>query len=231
MADRAADVQRVYEAYTRHEANLPAKARREMQMLKTETDVNTALDDLVNIARVIRRSSDRAGRIVRDLLSFSRASSDRVPTDLRKGIEETLTLLGPQLERASISIETRFSPIPEIFVRADEMNQVFMNLLTNAVQAVEGRKPATIRVETAVESPSTNACHVRIAIEDDGPGIADVVKARIFDPFFTTKPAGKGTGLGLSISSQIVARHGGTLTLERTSSGSGARFVLRLPAT
>jgi C4-dicarboxylate-specific signal transduction histidine kinase len=105
------------------------------------------------------------------------------------------------------------------------VNQIFLNLLTNAWQAVTGSSSAEIHVSTRVVGSN-----VEVAIEDNGPGVPIELRARIFDPFFTTKPAGQGTGLGLSISAQIAARHGGSLVVETGREG-GARFVLRLPLT
>jgi signal transduction histidine kinase len=108
-------------------------------------------------------------------------------------------------------------------VRADEVNQIFVNLLTNAISALADTKNPVIRVLT-----SATPTAVEIAVEDNGPGVPAPLRSRIFDPFFTTKPAGQGTGLGLSISAQIAARHGGTLTVEE-GPGGGARLLLRLP--
>jgi signal transduction histidine kinase len=172
---------------------------------------------------VIKRSTDRAVRIVRDLLHFSRASSDRVPTDVHRGLDEALSLLGSHLRNADVVIEKNYSALPELLVRADEVNQIFLNLLTNALQAVEGRQPARITIRTGVVRGMA-----QVAIEDNGPGVPEVQRSRVFEPFFTTKPAGKGTGLGLSISSQIAVRHGGTISVEPGPEG-GARFILRLP--
>ena len=213
--------------------SLPEKERDLSKALRDEVDLQATLQDLDGIAQVIKRSTERAVRIVGDLLHFSRASSDRVPTDLHAGLDEALSLLGSHLRHAGVAVEKSMGVLPELLVRADEVNQIFLNLLTNALQAVPGRprhhlasRPGANRgggdrsKTTAPESPA--------------------LRTRIFDPFFTTKPAGQGTGLGLSISAQIAARHGGTLTVdsaepteaERASGApvpSGARFVLRLP--
>jgi C4-dicarboxylate-specific signal transduction histidine kinase len=148
-----------------------------------------------------------------------------VPTDLHAGLDETLSLLGSELHQAGVAVERSYGTLPQLLVRADEVNQIFLNLLTNAMQAVAGRQPAAIHVRTRVVQGG-----VEIAIEDTGPGVPAALRTRIFDPFFTTKPAGHGTGLGLSISAQIAARHGGTLVVEDAEEG-GARFVLRLPLT
>jgi two-component system, NtrC family, sensor kinase len=223
LADRTDDARRMFDAYRAAEADLPPARRTELERLRAELDLDASVRDLVDIAVVVRRSTDRAVRIVGDLLRFSRASTDRVPTNLHDGMEETLTLLASPLRTAGVAVVKEYGDLPEVLVRTDEVNQVFLNLLTNALQAVAGRQPATIRIRTG-----TNRGQVEIAIEDDGPGVPANVKTRIFDPFFTTKPAGQGTGLGLSISSQIASRHGGTLTVEDVA-GGGARFVLRLP--
>ena len=223
LAERALEMRRVLDRYRALEPSLPAPAQHDLQRLREEVDLDATLTDLDGIARVIRRSTDRAVRIVGDLLHFSRASSDRVPTDLHAGLDEALSLLGSHLRHEGVVVEKDYGVLPEIWVRAGEVNQVFLNLLTNAWQALSGRSPALIRVSTR-HLPTG----IEIAIEDNGPGVPDELRTRIFDPFFTTKPAGQGTGLGLSISSQIAARHGGTLIVEKSDSG-GARFVLRLP--
>ena len=225
LADRASEARRVLQAYRAAEAGLSAERQEELRRVRDDVDLDATLDDLDAIAQVIRRSTDRAVRIVGDLLHFSRASSDRVPTNLHAGIDEALSLLGSHLRHAGVAVERSYGTIPEILVRADEVNQIFLNLLTNALQAVSGRSPAEIRIRTALAHGS-----VEVAIEDSGPGVPPALRTRIFDPFFTTKPAGHGTGLGLSISAQIAARHGGTLTVE-DAKGGGARFVLRLPMT
>jgi signal transduction histidine kinase len=215
----------VLDRYRALESQLPPAAQRELQTLRSEVDLDATLDDLDGIARVIRRSTDRAVRIVGDLLHFSRASSERVPTDLHAGIDEALSLLGSHLRHEGVVVEKDYATLPELWVRAGEVNQIFLNLLTNAWQALVGQKAPVIRVSTRVD-----ASFVEVAIEDNGPGVPEDLATRIFDPFFTTKPAGQGTGLGLSISAQIAARHGGTLTVEKGAYG-GARFVLRLPLT
>jgi signal transduction histidine kinase len=223
LAERASEARRVLEAYRAAEADLPADRREELGKLREAVDLDATLEDLDAIAKVIRRSTDRAVRIVGDLLHFSRASSDKVPTNLHAGIDEALSLLGSHLRHAGVAVERSYGPIPELLVRADEVNQIFLNLLTNALQAVAGRSPAAIRIRTTLAQGG-----VEVVIEDSGPGVPAALRTRIFDPFFTTKPAGHGTGLGLSISAQIAARHGGTLTVE-DAEGGGARFVLRLP--
>jgi C4-dicarboxylate-specific signal transduction histidine kinase len=167
-------------------------------------------------------------KIVQNLRSFSRAPGEAVPADLHVGIEETLMLLAPRLRHANIELVRKLGELPEVTCRAGEMNQVFMNLLVNAIQSLEapreGGPPPRITVETWVEGDM--AC---VAITDDGPGVPMELAARIFDPFFTTKPRGQGTGLGLSISTDICRRHGGSLSLTLAEPPPGARFVCRIP--
>jgi signal transduction histidine kinase len=223
LAERAGEARRVLDRYRQWESDLPEAAKTDLQTLRKDVDLDATLDDLDGIARVIRRSTDRAVRIVVDLLHFSRASSERVPTDLHAGLDEALSLLGSHLRHEGVAIEKDYAELPEVWVRAGEVNQIFLNLLTNAWQAVSGRSSAAIRVATCVAGT-----FVEVSIEDNGPGVPEDLRTRIFDPFFTTKPAGQGTGLGLSISAQIAARHGGSLLVESGRQG-GARFVLRLP--
>jgi C4-dicarboxylate-specific signal transduction histidine kinase len=165
-------------------------------------------------------------KIVQNLRSFSRTSGEDVPADLAAGLEETLMLLGPRLRASGVQVVRRFGELGPVVCRAGEINQVFMNLLVNALQALEGTPAGAARSITIETREDGDAAAV--AIEDNGPGVPAGLEKRIFDPFFTTKPRGQGTGLGLSISSDIARRHGGSLVVEAAPSG-GARFVCRIP--
>lgn len=220
-----ADTRAVVMAYRDAEPELPVGRRAALEALRAEKDLDASLDDLAGISRVVRRASDRVMRIVQNLKNFSRASGEPSPTDLRSGLEETLLLLGPRLRQDGIEVVKRYGDLPEVICRVGEVNQVFMNVLTNAVQSLEqcgGPAPAIV-----VEIWNDGAA-AAVAICDNGPGVDASLAARVFDPFFTTKQRGQGTGLGLSISSDIARRHGGTLVLEPSPAG-GARFVLRIP--
>ena len=217
------DVREMLDAYRAAEADLPPARRREIEALRERLDLGDALDDLAGISTVIRRAVDRSVKIVQNLRSFSRTPGESVPTDLEVGLEETLMLVASRLRLANVELVKRFGAIPLVVCRGGEINQVFMNLLVNAIQAIEGAPSGRIVVETRVEGDM-----VAIAIADDGPGVPEDLARKIFDPFFTTKPRGQGTGLGLSISSDIARRHGGSLALERVGE-RGARFVFRLP--
>ncbi|MCC6557971.1 MAG: hypothetical protein IT372_33920 [Polyangiaceae bacterium] len=222
------------------EADLPPERRRALTRLRGELDVDASLEDLAGIAVVVRRAVDRSGRIVTNLKDFARVPGEPLPADLHAGLDETLLLRGPRLRRAGVEILRSYGDLPPVTCRSGEINQVFMNLLVNAIQALEAPDPRgsgstplpgaparsaerrEIRIETWIDGGAA-----AVAIADSGPGVPPEIAGRIFDPFFTTKPRGQGTGLGLSISTEIVRRHGGSLTLEPAP--AGARFVCRLP--
>jgi signal transduction histidine kinase len=237
IAGAAAPLERLSEelgqvvgAFRKALPELPAARRAELEAAMKQVDVDAALEDLVGISTVIRRASDRAVRIVGNLKSFSRSPGEVVPTDLVAGIEETLVLLGRRLRDAGIEVEKHYEEVPEVLCRSGEASQVCMNLLVNAIQALESdarpEKPAPrIRIEARRDGDAA-----LIAVTDNGPGVPAEIAASIFEPFFTTKPRGQGTGLGLSISRDIARRHGGTLSLE-ADPGGGARFVCRIPVS
>jgi signal transduction histidine kinase len=225
LEDLAASVREMMTAYRDAEAFLPEERRAALAALRGRLDVEGSLDDLAGIAKVIRRATDRSVRIVQNLRDFSRVSGEALPADLHAGLEETLMLLGPRLRHGGVTIERRFGELPPVVCRAGEMNQVFMNLLVNALQALEQANVASPRI--LIETRTTGDAAV-VTIADNGPGVPDSLKQRVFDPFFTTKPRGHGTGLGLSISTDIARRHGGSLRLELPECG-GARFTCTIP--
>lgn len=225
------ELQTMLEAYGRAEACLPDCERQAIARLRDELDVSGAVDDLAGVAKVVRSATSRGVAIVRNLSAFARASAEHVPVDLHDGLRESLSLLGHSFRSESITVETEFAEIPSVTCCAGELNQVFVNLLANARDAIAmSRSSRTdgasrIRVETRCVGEE-----VVIRVGDDGPGVDVGLDETIFEPFFTTKPTGRGTGLGLSISREILARHGGTLTLVREPTGrSGATFECRLP--
>lgn len=177
------------------------------------------------IERLLARSregTERMKKIVEDLRVFSRADrAELEEADLNREIDRTLSLMEPRL-KDGIRVERDYEALPPVRCHVGQLNQVFMNLLINAADAL-GRR-GTIRVRTR----RLSADEVRIEFEDDGPGIPPEVMGRIFEPFFTTKPVGVGTGLGLSLSHGIVERHGGRIRAEAPP-GGGARFVIELP--
>jgi two-component system, NtrC family, sensor kinase len=175
---------------------------------------------------VIAEEAERASRIVKNLLTFSRQHSpEKRYLGLNGIIEKTLELKAHDLHVHQIAVETRLDPdLPYTLLDFHQMQQVVLNLLINAEQAIRPQKPAgTIRITTR-----TAGGGIRIIMEDDGPGIPEGALSRVFEPFFTTKPVGLGTGLGLSICHGIVAEHGGSIRAENRREG-GARFTIDLP--
>ena len=177
------------------------------------------------IAKLLHRSQEgtnRVKQIVLDLKTFSRMDQSEIQdVNLHEEIERTLTLMEPRLKDA-IKVERDYGEIPRVRCNAGQLNQVFMNVLMNACDALEGRD-GTIRITSGPRPDG-----VRLEFSDDGPGMPPEVQSRIFDPFFTTKEPGKGTGLGLSMSHQIVERHGGHMMVS-SQPGCGARFIIDLP--
>ena len=176
---------------------------------------------LEDIARINQLASERIVCIVRSLRNFARLDEAELKTaDLHEGLDSTLTLVRHQLKNR-IEVVKEYGDIPAIRCRPNQLNQVFMNLLVNAAQAVEGKGRITIRTFQSGDI-------VNIQISDSGKGIPQENLSRIFDPGFTTKGVGVGTGLGLSICFKIAQDHGGDISVE-SEVGRGSTFTLRLP--
>jgi signal transduction histidine kinase len=178
---------------------------------------------LARSAGTIRTAIGSIRRIVGALKRYSRldeAPLERV--DVHAGIEDTLVILAHQLKSDDngVNVKRAYGKLPPITAYVGELNQVWTNLIHNAVQAT-GRR-GEILIETTVEDGD-----VQVAIQDAGPGIPADVLPRIFEPFFTTKGKGEGTGLGLSISHRIVEKHGGTIRVK--SEPGCTRFEVRIP--
>jgi len=178
--------------------------------------------------QVIQEQAERAGRIVRNLLTFARkGAAERVPVDLNDVIRRTLSLTSYDLKLKDIQVERELSgALPDVFGDRHGLQQVVLNLVTNAAHAV-AENPRERPREITVSTWFDGQVHLRVA--DTGPGIPDDVAQSVFTPFFTTKEPGKGTGLGLSITYSIVESHGGQITLEPRGPRGGAAFRVDLP--
>ncbi len=176
--------------------------------------------------RVIHEQADRAGRIVRNLLTFARKGPpEQAAVDLNDVIQRTLLLMSYDLKLKDVTIEKDLATVPPVLGDRHALQQVVLNLLNNAAQAVAANPPARPR---AIHLSTWFDDRVRLRVADTGPGIPDDVVPHLFTPFFTTKEPGHGTGLGLSITYSIVEAHGGRITLERPADG-GAAFLVDLP--
>ena len=221
-----ADVLEVLNGYRSLDAaeattSLPALRERE-----AELDIDGSIVELGEILRSIEEGAGRTAEIVRGLRNFSRLDEDDLKlADLNEGLQSTLTVLANQLkDHAELQLE--LGQLPAVECHPGKLNQVFMNILNNAIQAIASRKD--LRRGTITVRTTTVGDAVRISIADDGPGMTESVMAKVFEPFFTTKDVGEGTGLGLSIAYSIVEKHGGRITVESLP-GAGATFHVTLP--
>ncbi len=202
-------------------APVPEAERARLQAEWESRKVDYALKYLDSMIDGIREGAERARKIVRDLRVFARSQDDVwQPVDIHEEIESSLTLLN-HLLKDRVTVHRKFGELPQVECVRSQMDQVFLNLLANAAQAIPG--PGAITIDTHREGDMAV-----IGITDTGPGIPPEIMGRVFDPFFTTKPVGEGTGLGLSISYEIVKKHGGEIRAE-SPPGGGAVFTIYLP--
>lgn len=184
-----------------------------------EREVGRLLDILEQVCKNNEIATERIMHVVRSLKNFARLDeAERKRVNIHEGIESTLTLMQNQLN-SRIRIEKDFGELPEIECHPNQLNQVFMNILANAAQAIPQR--GTIRIRTRAANDQ-----VKVAISDTGVGISVEDLPKIFDPGFTTKGVGIGTGLGLSICYKIVQDHGGTIEVENAKTGTTFTIVL-----
>ena len=204
-------------------ANHPAAVR--LSAAETAADMTFLRQDLPDLLKESADGLQRVKRIVNDLREFSHVGeAEWQPADLNQGLESTLNVVWNDLKfKATISRE--LAPLPPVMCLASQINQVFMNLLVNAGQAIG--QHGDIRLASGTFDRE-GAAWVWIEVSDTGCGMSAAVQQRIFEPFFTTKPVGTGTGLGLSVSWEIVQRHHGHLTV-RSTEGQGTTFRCELP--
>ncbi|MGD0577414.1 MAG: ATP-binding protein [Bryobacteraceae bacterium] len=175
----------------------------------------------------VTHETTRVGRIVSDLLSFSRRGKpQRTGADLNRLIRSTVSLVDHKLKLANMALELKLaSGLPHVLCDAGQIQQVVLNLVLNAAEAMQAHGSGTVRVETA---PGEDGKSVVLSVSDAGEGIPPEILPRIFDPFFTTKSDGKGVGLGLAVSYGIVQAHGGEIEV-RSRPGEGTVFTVTLP--
>ena len=210
------------EAYAAEDAGEDPDAP--LRKLRERLDIDFILGDLPQLLDESREGIERVTKIVQDLKEFSHVGADEQmrPADLHKGLDSTLNIVWNEL-KYKVQLEKHYGELPLVECHASELNQVFMNLLINAGQAIAER--GTIVLATGVDED-----RVWVSIADSGCGIPDDALQRIFDPFFTTKPIGRGTGLGLAIAYRIVAKHHGRIEVQ-SRPGFGSTFRVVLPVT
>jgi len=229
----AQDLVDVVQAYQKHYRDPP----KQLQDLLDEIDIEFVQEDLFKTIGSMNMGTVRIREIVLSLRNFSRLDeSGYKVVDIHEGIDNTLLILDHRLAsnsaHASIKVMRNYSDLPGIECFPGQLNQVFMNLLSNAIDVLEGSDAegeASNDREILIATRLVEDEQVQIEIADTGSGMTERVRSRIFDPFFTTKPVGKGTGLGLSISYQIITeQHGGKMTCHSTP-GQGTQFLVDIP--
>jgi signal transduction histidine kinase len=232
------------ECYQKHYPDPHPEVRAEIEAV----DLDFLVEDLPKIIASMQVGAERIRQIVLTLRNFSRLDEAQMKAvNLHEGIESTLLILHNRLKgkngRPAIEIVKNFDCLPNVECYASQMNQVFMNILSNAIDALEYHPQELRKISITTQSVRGSRSpangdrpgsfdgvrSILIRIADNGPGMSPEVKNRLFDPFFTTKPVGKGTGLGLSISYQIVVeKHGGTIQCV-SQPGEGTEFWIEIP--
>ena len=238
------DLIRLVALYSRHYPQ-PVEP---IQVLQDTIDLDFLMADMPKLLSSMKVGATRLRQIVLSLQNFLRAEQTEMrPIDLHEGLDSTLLILRHRLkasdEHPEITVLKEYGSLPPVECFAGQINQVFMHLLTNAIDVLQAstkgsRTPCQITISTGVQDMSVGQAgessgekipHALIRITDNGPGMNEEVCRRLFEPFFTTKPTGKGTGLGLSISHQIVVEtHRGQLTCI-SQPGKGAEFMIAIP--
>lgn len=230
------DLLNIVALFERHYPNPPDDLQTEME----NAELDFMQEDFPKIVASMKMGTERIREIVLSLRNFSRMDeAEMKAVDIHEGIESTLTILQNRLkarsDRPEIKIIREYGQLPRVECYAGQLNQAFMNILSNAIDALETMNesrtfaeikanPNTITIRTAVLPDR----RVEIAIADNGPGIPEDVRNRVFDPFFTTKPVGQGTGMGMSISYSIVVdRHKGSIKCAPTDQGT--EFTIQIP--
>ncbi len=206
------------------QADDPVASRETIKRQRERLDVDFITGDLPQLLAESREGIERVTKIVQDLKDFSHVGRNEPmrPSDIEKGLESTLNIVWNDL-KYKVRVEKHYSPLPPVECHPSEINQVLMNLLINAGQAIAER--GTIVLATGAEDGEA-----WINISDSGCGIPEESLQRIFDPFYTTKPIGRGTGLGLAICYSIIAKHHGRIEVS-SRVGAGTTFRVVLPVT
>ena len=175
--------------------------------------------------RLIEKEAKRCKAIIENLLKFARQEkAEMAPTDVNAAIADAVAIVNHQMELNEVHVDVDLdSELPSIQANANQLQQVFLNFMINAQQAMEGT-PGRITLTSRI----VDGGHVELCFADTGPGIPEEIQAKLFEPFFSTKPVGKGTGLGLSVSYGIIRDHGGAIRID-SKPGEGAKFLVTLP--
>jgi hypothetical protein len=220
------DLLEVLQHYQRMTADDGPEVLAGIRALEQRLDLTTTLEEMADIVNSIAEGSSRTAEIVRGLRHFSRLDEhDLKEADLNEGIRSTVALLAPQ-HRSKVTVQLDLHQLPSVECYPGKLNQVFMNIITNGIQATMDREDdeeRVLRISTVCAGDD-----VLVTISDNGIGMTGEVMERIYDPFFTTKPVGEGTGLGLAIVYGIIQEHNASISVDSTP-GYGTTFQLRIP--
>ncbi len=193
----------------------------QLEVSRKKQKIDYLIEDTADLISESLDGAERVRKIVLNLKSFSHVdAAEEQLVDINKCLEDTINMAWNEIKYKA-TLDRHFGEIPQVICRPQELNQVFMNILINAAQAID--KGGMISVTTSVSGEM-----LKIEISDNGSGIPEDIRTKIFEPFFTTKEVGKGTGLGMSISYEIIKKHGGEILIE-SEIGKGSCFTILLP--
>lgn len=224
LSNYSNDLISIIDEYTKYSDSLKPEEKEAVDKFKEEVDYSFLKSDLPELIKSCKEGADRAKNIIQDLKSFSRMEEVSITdVDLPHEIDTTLNILHNKIKNKAQVHKEYMENVPKIEAFGGQLNQVFMNILDNAVCAIEKQGDIWIRI-----NPDKTGKNLVLEIEDNGVGMDEETSRKVFDPFFTTKPVGQGTGLGMSITHKIIKNHQGSIRLE-SKKGMGTKFIITLP--
>ncbi|HYW20491.1 MAG TPA: ATP-binding protein [Nodularia sp. (in: cyanobacteria)] len=225
---------KLLQLYQQHCLNISPEIQKQIENI----DLDFLIPDMTKLFQSMKVGTERIREIVKSLRNFSRLDEAELKqVNIHEGIDSTLMILQHRLQAIhqypKIKVNRKYGKIPHITCYPSQLNQVLMNILVNAIDALEESAVNGLLLDypkIEIQTQLIDQIWVRIIISDNGTGIDEKIYSKLFDPFFTTKPVGKGTGLGLFVSYQIVEKHGGKLSFVSTP-GQGAEFVIQIPVS
>ncbi len=224
LSNYSNDLIQIIEEYTKYDVSLKPEEKEDIDKLKKDIDYEFLKSDLPDLIKSCKEGADRAKNIIQDLKSFSRMEEVAITdVDIPHEIDTTLNILHNKIKNKAEVHKEYMENVPRIEAFGGQLNQVFMNIIDNAVGAIKDHGDIWIRINTDKEHKN-----LIIEIEDNGIGMDEETTRKVFNPFFTTKPVGQGTGLGLSITYKIIKNHQGDINVE-SRQGMGTKFIITLP--
>lgn len=222
------EIREIMDAYEQVTPENATEKLSSISELKEKNDYVLAVGEVDKLIDSIKEGTKRTTEIVSGLRTFSRLDEDVLKmADIHEGVDSTLVLLRNKYKQR-IEIIKEYGNIPQIECYPGKLNQLFMNILSNAIDAIEGKGRIYITTSVQANESLADGAMLSISIKDTGKGMSEKTRDRIFEPFFTTKEVGKGTGLGLSIVKGIIEKHNGTIEV-LSQKDKGSEFLIRIP--